>query len=47
LWESIAVPELRSQTFRVAETVASKLQDKEAEKRSISEVVEDVLEYFI
>jgi uncharacterized NAD(P)/FAD-binding protein YdhS len=44
LWETTAVPELRSQTFRLAEAVAGKLSD---EKSAISEVVEDVLEYFI
>jgi len=47
LWETTAVPELRSQTFRLAEEIASHLDDKRDEKRPFSEVVEPVLEYFI
>ena len=47
LWETTAVPELRSQTFRLVETIASQLAENIAEKSSISEVVEDVLEYSI
>jgi uncharacterized NAD(P)/FAD-binding protein YdhS len=47
LWETTAVPELRSQSFRVAATVAGQLAESSAGKSSISEVVEDVLEYFI
>jgi len=47
LWETIAVPELRSQAFRLAETITSQLTDRLAEKSPISEVVEDVIEYSI
>jgi uncharacterized NAD(P)/FAD-binding protein YdhS len=47
LWESTAVPELRSQAFRLAETIASQLSDNAAKDRPISEVVEDVIEYSI
>jgi len=47
LWETTAVPELRSQAFRLAETLARQLADDVAEKTTISEVVEDVLEYSI
>ncbi|EEF61856.1 FAD/NAD(P)-binding protein [Pedosphaera parvula] len=39
LWESTAVPELRTQAFRIAETIA--------ERSHSSEIVEDVLEYSI
>lgn len=47
LWESVAVPELRSQAFRVAENIAGHLADSRAEKSPIAEVKEDVLEYSI
>jgi uncharacterized NAD(P)/FAD-binding protein YdhS len=47
LWETTAVPELRSQTFRLAETIAGQLADDVAEKSPISEVVEEVMEYNI
>jgi uncharacterized NAD(P)/FAD-binding protein YdhS len=47
LWESVAVPELRSQAFRLAENIAGQLAEDLAEKSSISEVMEDVLEYSI
>jgi uncharacterized NAD(P)/FAD-binding protein YdhS len=46
LWESTAVPELRSQTFRVAEILAGQLAET-GEKSDIAEVVEDVMEYAI
>jgi len=47
LWETVAVPELRSQAFRLAETMAKQLAEDLAEKSPISEVIEDVLEYSI
>ena len=47
LWETIAVPELRSQTFRVAETIVRQLTKGPAAASPISEVVEEVIEYFI
>jgi uncharacterized NAD(P)/FAD-binding protein YdhS len=47
LWETVAVPELRSQAFRLSETMAKQLAEDTAEKSRISEVVEDVLEYTI
>jgi uncharacterized NAD(P)/FAD-binding protein YdhS len=47
LWETTAVPELRSQAFRLAETIVSQLAEGATEKSAISEVVEDVLEYSI
>jgi uncharacterized NAD(P)/FAD-binding protein YdhS len=47
LWETTAVPELRSQAFRLAETIVGQVADDFAEKSPISEVVEDVIEYFI
>jgi uncharacterized NAD(P)/FAD-binding protein YdhS len=47
LWESIAVPELRSQAFRLAETLAKQLAEDLSEKSPLSEVIEDVLEYSI
>ena len=47
LWETVAVPELRSQAFRLAETMAGQLAEPAAERSSISEVVEDVMEYSI
>jgi uncharacterized NAD(P)/FAD-binding protein YdhS len=47
LWESAAVPELRSQAFRLAETIASQLAENIAGKSPIAEVVEDVHEYTI
>jgi uncharacterized NAD(P)/FAD-binding protein YdhS len=43
LWESVAVPELRSQTFRLAGHITG----QPGEKSAISEVVENVLEYSI
>jgi uncharacterized NAD(P)/FAD-binding protein YdhS len=47
LWESTAVPELRSQTFRLAETIAGQLARSAEEKSPISEVMQDVVEYSI
>jgi uncharacterized NAD(P)/FAD-binding protein YdhS len=47
LWETTAVPELRGQAFRLAETIAGQLAESTAERSLISEVVEDVLEYSI
>lgn len=47
LWETTAVPELRSQAFRLAETIAGQLTENVAHKSAISEVVEDVMEYSI
>jgi uncharacterized NAD(P)/FAD-binding protein YdhS len=47
LWETTAVPELRSQAFRIAETIAAQLSEANSEKSPISEVLEDVLEYSI
>lgn len=47
LWESTAVPELRSQTFRLAETIARQLEKNAAEKIHISEVMQEVVEYSI
>ncbi|HEY0257160.1 MAG TPA: FAD/NAD(P)-binding protein [Candidatus Methylacidiphilales bacterium] len=47
LWETTAVPELRSQAFRLAETIARQLAADPTEKSLISEVTEDVLEYSI
>ncbi|MEZ0297617.1 MAG: FAD/NAD(P)-binding protein [Candidatus Methylacidiphilales bacterium] len=49
LWESSAVPELRSQTFRLAEMLVRELdmdRDPLAEPR-ISEALQDVIEYWI
>jgi uncharacterized NAD(P)/FAD-binding protein YdhS len=45
LWESIAVPELRSQAFKVAETLAKQLS--ETSSANIKESVQAVLEYEI
>jgi uncharacterized NAD(P)/FAD-binding protein YdhS len=47
LWETTAVPELRSQTFRIAEILAAQMAENAAEKSDIAEVVEDVMEYAI
>jgi len=47
LWETLAVPELRSQAFRLAETISSQLAENIAKKRTISEAVESVMEYSI
>jgi uncharacterized NAD(P)/FAD-binding protein YdhS len=47
LWETTAVPELRSQTFRLAETIARQLAEDATEKSTISEVVEEIFEYSI
>ena len=47
LWETVAVPELRSQTFRLAEQIAGQLAESTAEISPITEVVEDVMEYSI
>jgi len=47
LWETIAVPELRSQTFRVAETIARQLSHIDHPASPITEVHEEVIEYFI
>jgi len=45
LWESVAVPELRSQTFKVAEILTRQLSEKSA--ADIKEAVQPVLEYEI
>ena len=47
LWESTAVPELRSQAFRLAEMMAGELAVDAATRRPIVEVVDDVMEYSI
>lgn len=47
LWESVAVPELRSQTFRLAEYLAGQLTEGPVEISPIHEVVADVMEYSI
>ena len=47
LWETIAVPELRSQTFRVAETLVRQLSHTGHPASPITEVHDEVLEYFI
>jgi uncharacterized NAD(P)/FAD-binding protein YdhS len=47
LWETTAVPELRSQTFRVAETIARQLSHTDHPASPITEVHEEVIEYFI
>jgi uncharacterized NAD(P)/FAD-binding protein YdhS len=47
LWESIAVPELRNQAFRVAEIIVAQLQLKRAEVRKVAESYADVIEYSI
>ncbi len=47
LWETIAVPELRSQTFRVAETIVRQLTKGDAAASPITELHEEVIEYFI
>ena len=45
LWESSAVPELRSQAFKVAETLVKQLSEKNT--ADIKEDVQTVLEYEI
>ena len=47
LWESIAVPELRNQAFRVAEVIVAQLQVKRAEVREVAQSYSDVMEYSI
>jgi uncharacterized NAD(P)/FAD-binding protein YdhS len=47
LWETVAVPELRSQTFRLAETLATQLADHTQALTPITEVLEEVHEYSI
>jgi uncharacterized NAD(P)/FAD-binding protein YdhS len=47
LWETTAVPELRSQAFRLAEIIADQLDGNVTSRSPITEVVEDVLEYSI
>jgi uncharacterized NAD(P)/FAD-binding protein YdhS len=47
LWETTAVPELRSQAFRLAQTIAEQLAERPSPRPLISEVTDDVLEYFI
>ena len=44
LWETIAVPELRGQTFRVAETIVRQLTQGTA---ALAKLHEEVIEYFI
>jgi uncharacterized NAD(P)/FAD-binding protein YdhS len=46
LWETVAVPELRSEAFHLAEHLAGQLAQT-AERSPISEVKEDVMEYSI
>lgn len=45
LWESVAVPELRSQTFKVAKTLVKQLSEKST--ADIKESIQPVLEYEI
>ena len=47
LWESVAVPELRNQAFRIAEVIVAELQVKRAEVREVAESYSDVIEYSI
>jgi uncharacterized NAD(P)/FAD-binding protein YdhS len=47
LWESIAVPELRNQAFRVAETIIADLQEKRADIGRLTSTFADVTEYSI
>jgi len=47
LWETIAVPELRSQAFRLAETICSQLHPDSQPVAGIAEVREPVMEYCI
>ena len=47
LWETIAVPELRNQAFRVAEVIVARLQLKRAHVQTIAESYADVIEYSI
>ena len=46
LWETIAVPELRGQTFRVAETIARQLTTGTA-AAPLAELHDEIIEYFI
>lgn len=47
LWETIAVPELRNQAFRVAEVIVAQLHLKRAHVRTVPESYADVIEYSI
>ena len=47
LWESVAVPELRNQAFRVAEIIVAELRVKRAEVHEVAETYSDVIEYSI
>ncbi len=47
LWESIAVPELRNQAFRVAEVIVADLKAKRANVPHLEMTHSDVMEYII
>jgi uncharacterized NAD(P)/FAD-binding protein YdhS len=47
LWETTAVPELRIQAFRAAETIIETLEGATRRGRRLGEMVADVLEYCI
>ena len=47
LWETTAVPELRSQTFRLARTIAEQLDLGQPDKFVFAETIENVMEYSI
>lgn len=47
LWESIAVPELRNQAFRVAEVIVADLKAKRANVPHLATTYSDVMEYII
>ena len=47
LWETLAVPELRSQAFRLAETLCGQCQADDSQAGKITEVTEPVMEYCI
>jgi uncharacterized NAD(P)/FAD-binding protein YdhS len=47
LWETTAVPELRAQSFRVAEVIVADLHARRAKVRAVEQTYADVLEYSI
>jgi uncharacterized NAD(P)/FAD-binding protein YdhS len=47
LWETVAVPELRSQTFRLAESIIGQLTENTGAKSALAEITAEVLEYSI
>lgn len=47
LWETLAVPELRSQAFRLAETICRQFHTDDLRISEIAEVTEPVMEYCI